>query len=151
MTSSPAMNHTLTVSESVAIHATPERVWKALTTPALIAKYLFGTETITDWKVGSPIVFQGSYGENKEHHYRDHGVIRSCVPGSTLAYTYWSGFSGLPDAPENYAVITYTLEPRGGETLFTWTQQGFPNEERYQHSKAGMTAFLAQIKAIAER
>lgn len=145
------MNHALTVSESVAIHAAPAQVWAVLTTPTLIAEYLFGTETVTDWRVGSPIIFQGSYGEKKEHHYRDHGVIRACVPNSTLAYTYWSGFSGLPDAPENYALITYTLEPRDGGTLFTWTQQGYPNEERHQHSKAGMTAFLGQIRAIAER
>lgn len=145
------MNHELVVSESVAIQASPDAVWKTLTTPALIEEYLFGTETITDWKVGSEIIFQGVYGENKEHHYRDKGRILKCEPGALLSYCYWSGFSGLEDRPENYAIVTYLLEPRGNETVFTWKQQGYPDEARHQHSMAGMAGFLAQIKAIAER
>ena len=59
----------LIVSESIEIHEAPSKVWDALTNPEIIKKYLFGTETITDWKVGSEIIFQGEYGENKEHKY----------------------------------------------------------------------------------
>ena len=146
----PAMNSALVVSESVLIHTTPARVWETLTAPAIIKEYLFGTETSTDWKVGSQITFRGVYGP-ENHRYCDKGVILENVPNKTLRYSYWSGFSGLDDRPENYATVTYSLEQMDRETKFTWTQQGYPDEARHQHSKKGMTDLLAEIKAIAER
>jgi uncharacterized protein YndB with AHSA1/START domain len=144
------LNNTLVVSESVVIHATPAKVWAALTTPALIKAYLFGTETSTDWKVGNPITFRGVYGP-ENHSYCDKGVILENIPNKTLRYSYWSSFSGLEDRPENYATVTYSLEQQDGQTRFTWTQRGYPNEERCEHSKSGMKDLLAQIKEIAER
>lgn len=146
----PVMNHALIVSESILIHATPEKVWETLTTPAIIKEYLFGTETSTDWKVGSKITFQGVYGPDNQH-YCDKGVVIENAPTRTLRYSYWSGFCGLEDSPENYAMVTYGLEQNEGETKFTWTQQGYPDEARRQHSQKGINALLAQIKAIAER
>ncbi len=146
----PAMNHALIVSESILIHATPAKVWETLTTPAIIKEYLFGTEASSDWKVGSKITFQGVYGPNNRH-YCDKGAIIESVPAKTLRYRYWSGFSGLEDRPENYAMVTCALEQKNRETKFTWTQQGYPDEARCQHSQKGMNALLAQIKAIAER
>ena len=95
------MRNDLIVSESVDINAWPAKVWDALTNPEIIKKYLFGTETLTDWKAGSEIIFQGEYGENKEHTYRDKGVIIQNAPNELLSYSYWSGFSGLEDTPEN--------------------------------------------------
>ena len=66
------MRQDLIVSQSVDVKAEPEQVWNALTNPEIIKEYLFGTETITDWKVGSEIIFQGEY---EGHKYRDHGII----------------------------------------------------------------------------
>ena len=143
------MRHDLTVSKSVEINAEPARVWNALTNPEIIKEYLFGTETITDWKVGSEIIFQGEYEGQK---YRDKGVIKEIILNKVLSYSYWSGFSGLEDKPENYSLITYTLESSGNKkTKFTWTQKGYANEQSYEHSKNGMEEFLASIKAIIEK
>jgi uncharacterized protein YndB with AHSA1/START domain len=145
------MNHDLIVSESIDINAAPSKVWEALTNPEIIKKYLFGTETITDWKPGSDIIFQGEYGENKEHTYRDKGVIMQNVANELLSYSYWSGFSGLEDKPENYSLVTYTLESDDDKkTTFTWTQKGYATNEGYQHSLHGMKEFLEQIKQIIE-
>lgn len=142
------MRQDLIVSHSVEIKAEPKQVWNALTNPEIIKEYLFGTETITDWKVGSEIIFQGEY---EGHKYRDKGIVRENIPNQLLSYSYWSGFSGLEDKPENYSLITYTIEKNGNSTKFTWTQKGFATEEGYQHSKSGMEAFLQQIKDIVER
>lgn len=145
------MRHDLIVSESIDINASPAMVWDALTNPEIIKKYLFGTETITDWKVGSEIIFQGKYGENNEHSYRDKGIIIQNIPGELLSYSYWSGFSGLEDKPENYSLVTYNLKSEDDqETTFTWTQKGYATEEGYQHSLGGMKEFLKQIKRVIE-
>ena len=141
------MNNNLIVSESIDINASLAKVWNALTNPEIIKEYLFGTETITDWKVGSEIIFQGVYGEKLEHSYRDRGVILENVLNEKISYSYWSGFTGLEDKPENYSVVTYTLEKiSDSKTKFTWTQKGFANEDGFNHSKSGMTAFLEKIK-----
>lgn len=146
------MNNNLVVSQSIDINASPAKVWDALTNPEIIKEYLFGTETVTDWKVGSEIIFQGAYGDNNEHSYRDRGVILENVPEKKLSYSYWSGFSGLEDKPENYATVTYTIDKKSdGVVTFTWEQKGFATEEGYQHSLNGMPAFLEQIKSIIER
>jgi|SRR6185312_5054217 len=143
------MNHNLQVSESVVINVNVERIWNVLTNPEIIKEYLFGTETVTDWKIGNEIAFQGEYNGQK---YRDHGIIKEHIPNKRLSYSYWSGFSGMEDKPENYSTVIYDLVPVDDmHTKFTWTQKGYPDEERQKHSQSGMTAFLEQIKGIAER
>ena len=143
------MNQDLVVSQSININAPAAKVWDALTNPAIIKEYLFGTETVTDWQPGSAVIFQGEYGEIK---YKDRGVVVENILHQKLSYTYWSGFTGLEDKPENYSLVTYTLKNDTNDiTNFTWTQKGFATEEGYQHSLSGMTAFLEQIKAIVER
>ena len=143
------MRDDLVVSGTVEINATPSRVWNALTNPEIIKKYLFGTETITDWKPGSEVIFQGEYQGQK---YRDKGLVVENIANQVLSYRYWSGFSGLEDKPENYSLVTYTLAADGDkQTKLTWTQAGFANEEGRKHSESGMDAFLQSIKTIVER
>ena len=143
------MNHNLTVSASININANATKVWEVLTNPDIIKEYLFGTETITDWQVGSDVIFQGTYEETT---YKDKGVVQQNILEKLLSYTYWSGFSGLSDEPENYSLVTYTLVDNGNSTTnFTWTQKGYATEEGYNHSQSGMADFLVQIKEIMER
>ncbi|MFD2936487.1 SRPBCC family protein [Spirosoma flavum] len=143
------MRQDLIVSKSIDVNANLSTVWQALTTPEIIKEYLFGTETVTDWQVGSPIIFQGEY---EGHIYQDKGVILENILNEQLTYSYWSGFSGVEDKPENQSIITYTLTKIGdNQTRFTWTQKGYATEEVYHHSKDGMDEFLEQIKGIMER
>ncbi|MEO8414560.1 MAG: SRPBCC domain-containing protein [Ginsengibacter sp.] len=145
------MRQDLVVAESVDIYKSAENVWNALTDPEIIKKYLFGTETTTDWQVGSEIIFQGFYGQNNEHSYRDKGVILENIPNKKLSYSYWSGFSGLEDKPENYSIVSYGLDSIENEkTTFTWKQQGYATEENYLDSQTGMQKFLEQLKEIIE-
>jgi uncharacterized protein YndB with AHSA1/START domain len=143
------MNHDLEVSQSIDIHATPEKVWDALTNPEIIKEYLFGTKTTTDWQVGSPVTFSGEYNGTT---YTDKGTILENIPGQKLSYSYWSSFSGTEDKAENYSRVTYTVTPKeNGVTSFTWAQKGYANEAGHEHSKNGMADFLKQIKDIVER
>ena len=49
------MKKTLNAKASVSIKAAPAKVWKALTTPALIKKYLMDTNVTTDGKKEAPL------------------------------------------------------------------------------------------------
>ncbi len=141
------MNKELVVTKSIEINATKGKIWDALTNPEMIKTYLFGTETISDWQKGSEIIFQGEY---QGHQYKDKGVITAIKSNELLQYTYWSGFSGLEDKPENYSLITYAINSLNGKTTLTFTQQGYPNEQAQQHSSTAWATILQQIKKIVE-
>lgn len=143
------MRNDLIVSQSITVNANIDKVWKALTTPEIIKEYLYGTETVTDWKPRSEIIFQGEY---EGHKYRDKGVILTNILNQEISYSYWSGFSGLEEKPENYSTVIYTLRFVDDKTTeFTWTQKGFANEDGYNHSKNGMADFLEGIKKVMEK
>lgn len=142
------MNKELTISTSIIINADKAKVWDTLTNPEKIKIYLFGTETLTDWKTGSEIIFQGEY---QGRQYRDKGTILDIRTDELLQYNYWSGFSGLEDIPENYSLITFNLGNANNETLLTFTQVGFANEQAQQHSRINWTNVLQQIKELSEK
>lgn len=141
------MNKELTVTTSIEINADKAKVWDALTNPEKIKVYLFGTETLTDWKTGSEIIFQGEY---QGHQYKDKGTILDIRTDELLKYSYWSGFTGLEDKPENYSLVAYKLDTTNGKTLLTLVQTGFANEQAQQHSQTAWKNVLQQIKQMTE-
>ena len=142
------MRQDLVVSQSVDVNVDLARMWRVLTDPTIIKDYLYGTETVTDWKVGSPIVFQGEYNGKQ---YVDKGVVLDNVLNKRIQYSYWSAFTGLEDKPENYSTITYELNFVSDSLItFTWIQKGFATEEAYNGTKGRMPAFVEQIRGIAE-
>ena len=141
------LDNSLKVEKSVLINASRTKIWKALTDPALIKEYLFGTETITDWHVGSDLIFQGEW---QGQAYKDKGHILEITPEQILSYDYWSGFSGLEDKPENYSIVTYMMQDEGDSVRLTVSQKGFASKENQAHSESGWTEVLQKIKEIAE-
>ena len=143
------MRNDLIVSKSILINANLDKVWDVLTNPERIKEYLYGTETVTTWEPGKEIIFRGNYNG---HEYQDHGTILEIIKNKKLSYSYWSGFSGLEDKPENYSIVTYELkEITDNQTEFTWTQKGYSTQENYKHSLDGMDDLLITIKEITER
>src|ERR1700712_1310040 len=104
------MSENLLATATVTIAASPERVWAALTDPAIIKQYMFGSTVTSDWTVGSTITYAGEYEGKK---YEDHGTILEIVPDERLRSTHFSPLSGKPDVPENYHTLEYTLAPHG--------------------------------------
>jgi uncharacterized protein YndB with AHSA1/START domain len=141
------MNHQLEVKKSIEITASLMDVWNALTDRETIKKYFFGTEAISDWEEGSSLLFRGAW-EGKS--YEDKGTILEAIPGEMLKYDYWSGFSGLEDKPENYSVVTYTLEQAVDGTILYLKQKGFAGEEAKAHSEQGWTMVLKNLKELLE-
>jgi len=58
----------------------------------------------------------------------------------------------LEDTPENYSLVTYTIEPlTEGKVKFTWTQKGFATKDGQCHTEEALKAMLEQIKKLAEK
>lgn len=131
----------------IEINASSARVWNALTNPVLIKQYFFGTEAISDWKVGSSLHFKGVW-EGKE--YLDKGMITEIIPEKIFRYTYLSSFSGLEDKPENYATISYEITSANGITTLFVTQDNIPNEQMQRHSEQNWASVLQGLKKLVE-
>lgn len=141
------MKNQLTLTKSFLISASKAAVWKALTDPDIIRQYFFGTNTVTDWKVGSPIYFRGEWDGKA---YEDKGTVVANEPLKLIRYNYWSSFSTKPDSPENYANITYLLEESNGTTTLTITQDGIENEEALKHSEGNWVMVMDGMKKLVE-
>ena len=138
-------NHVATAT--VEIDASPARVWMALTDPAEIEKYMFGSHVVTDWRPGSPIVWEGQY-EGKR--YEDKGEIVEIKPARRLKVTHFSPLSGQDDVPENYHTLTYELEAAGPVTRVALSQDNNPTPEAAEHSRANWEKMLSGLKEVVE-
>lgn len=136
----------ITCTVSVEIKAPISKVWKALVEPEQIKKYLFGTDTKSDWKVGSPITFSGVW-EGKP--YEDKGTILAIEPEKLLKYNYWSNWQG-EDSLDKRQVISYKLNTENGKTKFTLVQENCPNEEAKDHSSNNWKSVLNSMKDMLE-
>ena len=123
------MPQALTLKKSININAPISKVWEALTNPELIKKYFFGTECVTDWKKGSPILYKEKF----------------------ILYNYWSSFSRTADLPENYATIKYELSNNNNnETTLTIIQEGFKTQEAHDHSDTNWGYITDGMKKMLE-
>jgi uncharacterized protein YndB with AHSA1/START domain len=129
------------------IDASPAEVWAALTDPEQIKEYMFGSQVVTDWKQGSPIVWKGEYEGKK---YEDKGEIVEIEPERSLKVTHFSPLSGKEDRPENYHTLLYELEERGGKTRVSISQDNNPSEEAAEHSRANWEKMLAGLTQVVE-
>ena len=114
------------VTQSIRIHAGPERVWDALVHPEAGERWR-NARFATDWRPGSPIAIEALIGTKR---YRDKGRVLRAEPHSALEYAYWSRVSGLPDAPGSYSRIALVLVADGADTVLTVKQRVPPSPVR---------------------
>jgi uncharacterized protein YndB with AHSA1/START domain len=141
------MKNILRAQTSISVDASSAQVWKALTTPKLVKKYLMGTDVVTDWKEGSSITYSGEYEGKK---YRDKGVIKKVEREKLLQTTYWSSMGGKEDKPENYKLVTYKITKRDDKTVITLTQDNNATEKEKDHSTENWKRVLKKLKEVVE-
>ncbi len=134
------MSNTATETRSVVVEREishpPEKIWRALTQPHLIAEWLMKN----DFK---PVV---GHGFNLR---ADWGAIDCRVmaveANKTLAYT-WAAY-GLE------SVVTWTLTPTSTGTHLRMEQSGFGPDQKqaYHGARQGWQQFLANLEQVLAR
>jgi uncharacterized protein YndB with AHSA1/START domain len=109
----------ITAKATVVVDRPRQEVWKALTDPELVKQYFMGATVKTDWQVGHPITFSGTW---KDKPFEDKGEILEFKPEKEMTYSHWSPLSGAEDAPENYHVVHIALADADGGTTVTLEQ-----------------------------
>jgi uncharacterized protein YndB with AHSA1/START domain len=88
------------------IKATPERIWEAITDPAIRAKYNFGAGAVSDWQPGSPIVVTARDGTVELND----GEILEADPPRRLVHTMRALWSDEVKG-EGFSRVTWEIEP----------------------------------------
>ena len=141
------MNETVADVRSVVVEREiphpPEKIWRALTQPHLIAEWLMKND------------FQPIPG----HRFNlrgDWGGVLDCEvltiePYTTMSYTW--NFAHEDAAFNLQSVVTFTLTPSGTGTLLRVEQVGFgPHQKQaYGGAKAGWRGFLANLEQVLAR
>ncbi len=145
----------LIVTNTILINAPAAIVWDVLVNPSQTKKYMFGCETVSDWQVGSSLLWRALY-EGKEAVFVK-GIIIDIQPEKLLKYTVIDPNAAMADIPENYLNVTYELVGPNGEINLIVTQDGFEGaadgQKRYgdvYNNGEGWNPVLVQIKALAE-
>lgn len=137
--SSPATETRTVVVEKVFTHA-PQKLWRALTDPALLAQWLMKNDF--EAKEGHAFQFRADPVPNWD------GVIDCKVlvvePFQRISYSW--GSMGLE------SVVLFTLTPREGGTHLRMEHSGFRSEQdaAYKGATYGWRSFLGKLEQVLE-
>ena len=149
------MSQPLIVKSTISINAPAAKVWDVLVNPEQTKKYMFGCETVSDWNIGSDLLWKGSYNGKEMIFVK--GKIIEIVPSEKLVYSTFDPHSSMEDIPQNYLTVTYELTEKNGFTTLNVTQGDYSKvaegERRYHESYnngEGWNPILLAIKKLAE-
>ncbi len=136
---------------SIRINAPAAKVWAALTTPELTKKFMFGAEALSDWEVGSPLIWRMEM-DGREKVLK--GNIIAIELGKRLSYTIIDPEASYPDIPENYTTVTYDLAEDNGQTIISVSDGDFATiaegEKRYERTIDAWEMALRGLKEVVE-
>ena len=135
------------VKKSILINDSVSEVWKHITNPDAIRKFLFNAEVRTSWKQGDPIEFRGNW---KGRDYEGKGKIIRIEKNKVLEYTYYSNLSDQPDEPANYCRVIYTVEEKENKTVLSITQTDVIAQDEFDQVGGYWQAVLDRIKCNVE-
>ena len=134
MTGTSTETRTVTVEREIA-HP-PEKIWRALTQPHLIAEWLMKNDFVA--LPGHGFTLTGDWGSVACE-------VIEVEPNRTLSYTW--------DAMGLESTVTWTLRPSGTGTHLRMEQSGFraDQEQAFQGAKFGWRKFFANLEQLLDR
>jgi uncharacterized protein YndB with AHSA1/START domain len=137
------MTETLSVIVEREMPCPPEKLWRALTQPHLIAEWLMSN----DFKpaVGHQFNFRADYLPNGKLDCE----VRAIEPNKMLSYT-WDSTSDNA-AFDLKSVVTFTLTPTSTGTRLRVEQSGFRPDQKqaYGGAQYGWPQFLGKLEQVA--
>lgn len=104
----------------VEILAPARKVWLALTVPALVKQWQYGSDLLTTWEPGTPIIFRNEWNGQV---FEQRGTVLEFTPESRLRYSLFFPRPDLQDVPEHYFFMTYELNESGDVTSLLFRQE----------------------------
>ena len=82
------MQNSLIAKTQIEINVPTAKVWDALVNPEMIKQYMFGTNAVSDWKEGAPIVWKGEWQGKpcqRTPHFSEGRVSTGNTPPPTVS------------------------------------------------------------------
>ncbi|MGQ0641791.1 MAG: ArsR/SmtB family transcription factor [Gemmatimonadaceae bacterium] len=130
------------------IKTTPERLWQAITDPAMRAKYSFGVATHSQWTPGSTYTAGAATGDGAPVFEIAEGENVEVVPPRRLVQTFRALWSDEVKA-EGTSRVTWEIVPVGDSCCLTVTHDRLradANSELY----GGWPMILSGLKTLLE-
>ncbi|QLC66965.1 SRPBCC domain-containing protein [Flavobacterium sp. LPB0248] len=105
---------------TIVLNAPVEKVWNALTQPELVKQWQYGSDLITDWKIGNEIRFRNEW---EGQVFEQWGTVLEIVPNQKIRYSLFFPRPGLEDKPENYFIMSYVLSEENQKTKLEIIQE----------------------------
>ncbi len=132
---------------TIFIKAPAQKVWDALTKPGLVKQWQYGSDLITDWKVGNDIRFRTEW-EGKVFEQR--GKVLEVRPNDLLKYNLFAPRPGLEDKPENYFIMSYILTQEIGQTKLQIIQEDNRPNAIQEEPQGEENPILQSLKKVIE-
>lgn len=127
------------------IRTTPEKLWRALTTPEFTRQYWWGRAVESQWTVGAPVRYTYDDGSKLDIS----GEVLVCDPPKMLSYTF-----NDPDARERGeqpSRVVFAIEKDHGNTKLTVTHDSFePGSPTYDGVSQGWPGIISSLKTLLE-
>ena len=133
------------VEVSVDVAARPGTVWRCLTEPPLLAKWLAARVDL-EARVGAPLVVHF-----ERHGRRVEGSIVEIVPRRRIVFT-WGVAQGAEAAtiPPGSSRVTIALDPAPLGTRVTLFHAGLPSEEERANHEGGWRDYARSLAGVAQ-
>lgn len=132
---------------TIVLNAPVEKAWNALTTPELVKQWQYGSDLITDWKIGNEIRFRNEW---EGQVFEQWGTILEVVPNQKIKYTLFFPRPGLEDKPENYFIMSYILSEENQKTKLEIIQEDNRPGAIQEKPQGEENPILQGLKALIE-
>jgi len=144
----PGAAQVKTTDSIVRIAAPARKVWLALTVPDLVKQWQYGSDLLTTWEVGTPIIFRNEWNGQV---FEQKGNVLEFVPDSRLRYSLFFPHPDLRDIPEHYFFMTYELtESEGGTSLLVRQEDPRPSPPNESTDGEEGPDVLSSLKELVE-
>ena len=135
-----------TSESTVVIRAPAKKVWPALTRPDLVKQWQYGSDLLTTWEVGTPVVFRNEWNGNV---FEQWGTVLEFAPESRVKYSLFVPRPDLQDIPEHRFFMTYELAESDGVTSLLVRQDdprpSLPDESSIANDGPDVLSLLKEL------
>ncbi|MBJ2123691.1 SRPBCC family protein [Flavobacterium sp. IB48] len=132
---------------TIALNASVEKVWNALTQPELVKQWQYGSDLLTTWKTGSEIRFRNEWDGQV---FEQWGTVLEVVPNQKIKYSLFFPRPGLEDKPENYFIMNYVLTEENQKTKLEIIQEDNRPGAVQEEPQGEENPILQGLKALIE-
>ncbi len=133
---------------TIHVKAPEGKIWEVLTSPVYVKQWQFGSDVLTNWKVGSEIRFRTEW---EGQVFEQWGKILEIIPQKLIHYSLFAPRPDLEDKPENYFFMKYIITVEKINSRLDIIQEDNRPGAVQEAPQGEENPVMAGLKALIER